>query len=552
MPYLVCENCDIFYEVPSKDENIDLITCDCGNNLIYYDSLEEYFIKKGKIKRPLKNLYNNLLVSYESSISRIIIFCIEEAPSLDIENIIDILQGADSDFLYENSLKTLLSYSALSNFSKIYLKETINKLIDESFLRIERNSQNSLSVTKDGLNYLNSNQLIYLDILSQNIKNKTISPTKSLDLSDVLLNDPSKTKRAHVAYLLGETKDPKYMEVLCEATKDKDGNVRRLSASALGKIGDKKAVPTLIRLLKDPKPQVRQYAVRSIGKLESNKAINQLNVMINDDSPYVVKEVKKILSRTQNNSEHSIDNLEPSELIPILLNDVDNGKRSRAAYLLGETRDNLYVDALCDATSDHNGNVRRLAASALGKIGDKKAVPTLIRLLKDPKPQVRQYAVKALGRIGVKRDESKTLIIKEHKEDVSALVKSTPKEDDGKMEDIVHILLNDPKENYRAQAAYSLGVRKDSKYVDALCKSTQDESANVRRLSIVALGKIGDEKAENTFIKLLSDPDPYTRQYAIIGLGKINSKKAVPHIKKLFNDPVLYVRNTAFETVSKL
>ena len=58
---------------------------------------------------------------------------------------------------------------------------------------------------------------------------------------------------------MGETRDPDYVEVLCEATKDRDGNVRRLAASALGKIGDIKAEDALIKLLADPKPQIRQY-----------------------------------------------------------------------------------------------------------------------------------------------------------------------------------------------------------------------------------------------------------------------------------------------------
>lgn len=551
MPYLVCDNCDIFYEVTSIDENINLKSCECGNELIYCDSLKEYFINKGKIIKP----YYNLLASYESSISRIIIFCIKESPPLGLEHIIDVLQGTDSDFLNNHKLKTLLSYSILSNFSKIYLKEAINKLIDKSFLKIERNnSENLLHVTKSGLNFLNDNQVIYFDIINQNIKNKTISPKKSFDLPQILINDPSKTKRAHVAYLLGETKDPKYVNVLCEATKDKDGNVRRLSASALGKIGDNKAVATLINLLKDPKPQVRQYAVRSLGKLESKESIDQFKEMVNDDSPYVVQEVKKILTR-QNNSEISIDSLDPSELIPILLNDVDNGKRARAAYLLGETRDNLYADVLCDATSDHNGNVRRLAASALGKIGDKRSTNALIKLLKDPKPQVRQYAVKALGKIE-SQNITKNETTKEPEQNLPAsVIKSKDShlnEEEDEQEDIVRVLLNDRKENNRAQAAYNLGAKKDPKYVDALCKATKDESANVRRLSIVSLGKIGDKTAENTFIKLLKDPDPYTRQYAIIGLDKIDSKKAIPHIKKLYDDPVSYVRDTAFKTVSKL
>jgi Rad3-related DNA helicase len=124
----------------------------------------------------------------------------------------------------------------------------------------------------------------------------------TLDLQDILLNDPEGAKRAHVAYLLGETKDSKYIDVLCEATKDKDGNVRRLSASALGKIGNIRAEDVLIELLKDPKPQVRQYAVKAIGKIKSVKAVEHLRNMKNDKNRYVVQEVELLLSTFVNDN----------------------------------------------------------------------------------------------------------------------------------------------------------------------------------------------------------------------------------------------------------
>lgn len=116
------------------------------------------------------------------------------------------------------------------------------------------------------------------------------------DLENILLNDPEGAKRAHVAYLLGETKDPKYVDVLCKATEDNNGNVRRLSASALGKIGDIRAEDALINLLNDIKPQVRQYSVKALGKIKSKKAIKYLKNMKNDKKSYVVRDVEYALS----------------------------------------------------------------------------------------------------------------------------------------------------------------------------------------------------------------------------------------------------------------
>ena len=94
-------------------------------------------------------------------------------------------------------------------------------------------------------------------------------------------------------------------------------------------------------------------------------------------------------------------------IISTLLNDSDGNNRAKAAYLLGETRNPLFVEVLCKATKDPDGNVRRLAASALGKIKDPRAIESLTNLLADAKPQVRQYAIKALGDIGDQRAMTK-------------------------------------------------------------------------------------------------------------------------------------------------
>lgn len=97
-----------------------------------------------------------------------------------------------------------------------------------------------------------------------------------------------------------------------------------------------------------------------------------------------------------------------------LLNDSLGSNRAKAAYLLGETKNPLFVEVLCKATKDPDGNVRRLAASALGKIKDPGAVESLTHLLTDANPQVRQYAIKALGDI---RDERAVPKLKRFEED---------------------------------------------------------------------------------------------------------------------------------------
>lgn len=64
--------------------------------------------------------------------------------------------------------------------------------------------------------------------------------------------------------------NPESIPKLIELTYSKNGNDRRIAASALGKLSKCtpnifQAVPHLIRLLNDEKPQVRQYATKALG-----------------------------------------------------------------------------------------------------------------------------------------------------------------------------------------------------------------------------------------------------------------------------------------------
>jgi len=112
-----------------------------------------------------------------------------------------------------------------------------------------------------------------------------------------LLNDPHGSNRARAAYLLGETKNPLFVEVLCRATTDPDGNVRRLAASALGKIRDRGAVESLMNLLADAKLQVRQYAIKALGDIRDDRAVPALKRFEEDPIPYVRGAAKTAIAK---------------------------------------------------------------------------------------------------------------------------------------------------------------------------------------------------------------------------------------------------------------
>lgn len=137
----------------------------------------------------------------------------------------------------------------------------------------------------------------------QNIENndEILDRPNPLDVHDILLNDPLSAKRSHIAYLLGESRNPKYVELLCEGTKDKHSTVRCSSASALGNIGDIRAEDALINLLTDSNPKVRLDTVNAFGKIKYEKAHKHLREMKNDEDHDVAKAVELVLYKRSSN-----------------------------------------------------------------------------------------------------------------------------------------------------------------------------------------------------------------------------------------------------------
>lgn len=107
-----------------------------------------------------------------------------------------------------------------------------------------------------------------------------------------------------VIFKFGESKDPKVIPRLIEFTKSKDGNERRLAASALGKLSVfqpqmLEAVPPLIELLEDENPQIRHYSAKALGKIGRRDAIPYLKQLMNDKKEYVGSAAKLAISQIE-------------------------------------------------------------------------------------------------------------------------------------------------------------------------------------------------------------------------------------------------------------
>jgi HEAT repeat protein len=86
-------------------------------------------------------------------------------------------------------------------------------------------------------------------------------------LIKVLQTGAHPESREEAAEALGEIRDPRAVDPLIGALKDRDHEVREEAVEALGKIGDKRAVEPLNAVLGDPDPKVRRAAENALNRL---------------------------------------------------------------------------------------------------------------------------------------------------------------------------------------------------------------------------------------------------------------------------------------------
>lgn len=215
-------------------------------------------------------------------------------------------------------------------------------------------------------------------VVAFDIQNNSCTQETNFDKeTEILLNDINAGNRAHVAYLLGESKNPAFVEILCKATKDPDGNVRRMAASALGKIGDMHAIDALICLLYDDKPQVRQYTIKALEDIGNEKAIPELMKFRDDPIPYIkkaidiaIKKIKKLRADSSPINAHN-ENFDPN-LFEIL-----RGLRKELAEKEGISSFNIFNDISLKAMATHFpkdlqtlGNIEGVDEANLRKYGE--------------------------------------------------------------------------------------------------------------------------------------------------------------------------------------
>ena len=172
MPFMICGNCDVYYEIADENLENDLKTCQCGCSMSYYDKLEDYLNLKAK--ESSLPLIEKITADYESAISRIILQCLKQVPiQLGIKRLMLVLKGNNSPFIHKYDINRLETYGILKNFSEKDLRYMVDVLTGMGFIETEYLSQfegSTLKCTLEGEQFLNNSESIQLGFVKNIIK----------------------------------------------------------------------------------------------------------------------------------------------------------------------------------------------------------------------------------------------------------------------------------------------------------------------------------------------------------------------------------------------
>jgi len=251
------------------------------------------------------------------------------------------------------------------------------------------------------------------------------------------LHDESWTVRLSAVEALALRRDGRAVAPLLELyERETDAQVRYECLTTLGVIGDPAAADLLIRETRNADPYARMWAMDALCQMRHPQAPALAADLLADPNPYVPKQVVPscgelldtprghealialaLFSRDYQNSVFARQRLVAfvkrragaPELVEQIRRagrkELNGGRATMAALLLGDIADPSATSRLIEALSDPNHWIRHQAAYDLGVIGNRRAVPALISALGDQHDLVAATAYDSLQRFADAGDE---------------------------------------------------------------------------------------------------------------------------------------------------
>ncbi len=334
--------------------------------------------------------------------------------------------------------------------------------------------------------------------------------------------------RVNAAIALGNSKEPRAVDVLVETLEDKSAKVREVSAIALGRIKNERALEPLGRALQDSDSDVRSAAVRSLERLGGEQAAIFIIGALEDSHQEIRREAIKALER--------IGTIQAVVPLADLLRSRDASLHREVIQALGTIGDARAVEMLIEMLQDLDDWVRYEAVKSLGKIGDIRAVKPLAQMLLNESLEMRKAVLTSLRQIGNVNEPLPDLIsaVVEHKNSERRYAAARALGMVGEEQAVAPLVraLCDTMPVKRA-AACSL-MRIGSSSTKSLIKEIHNSDDDyVRFLIARILGQIGDKRIVELLIALLGDESADVCSAAIWSLRTIGDVRAIPYLERL-------------------
>lgn len=192
------------------------------------------------------------------------------------------------------------------------------------------------------------------------------------------------------AVLWAGNTDSRFFDAYVRALEDRDSEVRRRAGRAIGAFQDARTIDVLLRNLASGDADVQTYAAMSLGQRKDPRITPALVTALRDPNWMV-----------QSYAALSLGDLkDPAAVEPLLTlvgETPENTVRFAFIEALGKIGDARAYETLISCLQGENFVTRKQAADALLHLGDPRAADSIRPLLNDPQPVVRDSAQRALA-----------------------------------------------------------------------------------------------------------------------------------------------------------
>lgn len=333
--------------------------------------------------------------------------------------------------------------------------------------------------------------------------------------------------RRRAVYELGGLKDERLLDVLLQAARDADDQVRAESIHAVHETArelPEAVIPLFISAVSDPSARVREQACLAL-RYSTPQAIPALMQALADEAPGV--RLEAVIALGSLDASEAID-----PIAELMRSDPDEEVRCYAASALSDLSDPRAAERLSAPGDDATETLRARAARiwALGATHSASALPTLCEALHDAEAEIRLSAVQGMKSLLAFTREGVSSAL-------PALCEAAA----------------DLDRDVRCQVIEALALLEDPQAVPTLLRAVADPDAEVRAQAYLALPRATSNDLEDVLIAGLGDADTGVQRAAAKGLALCGPlgrwREMLPYLKDPANDAL--ARGSLVEAVAR-